>query len=187
MSDFKESKILIDSMAKTLIEISDFPEDQRWKLVYRATDDGYESEDFYKKTTSQKTCLTLIKSENTNVFGGYTDAEWIRGENAFTSDKNAFIFSLKNADKEPMRFECFDAENAVFTGHPDYVQCYGDDMSSISLAPNSNVEARSNAYLGNSYRHPNYPLNSDKANEFLAGSTFFKTLEIEVYCKIKNE
>jgi len=51
----------------TLIE---FPSDQKWKLIYRASQDGFEASSFHSKCDSDPNTLVLIKSEIGNVLGG---------------------------------------------------------------------------------------------------------------------
>ena len=53
----------------------------------------------------------------------------------------------------------------------------------LLILADSNVNSLSFSNLGNSYKHPVYPSGSTQAREFLAGSNYFKTLEIEIYCK----
>ena len=74
---FKYSKILNDeSSSKDLIKLCEFPVHQKWQLVYRATDHGFGFKDFHAKCSGQNRCLTIVKSESGNIFGGYTDGAW---------------------------------------------------------------------------------------------------------------
>ena len=54
------------------------------------------------------------------------------------------------------------------------------------VAENSNMNYRSHSNLGNGYKHPMYNYRSNNAKSFLAGSFNFKTIEIEVFMKVKK-
>jgi hypothetical protein len=57
-------------------------------------------------------------------------------------------------------------------------------MSDIFIADNSIINNESHCNLGNTYKHPDYPVGTEKAKSILAGSYKFKTTEIEVYAKV---
>ena len=79
-----------------------FPTNQKWELLYRATRDGFSAANFHKRCDNKSKTLTIIKSTNGNIFGGYTDKAWTSG-NQFYSDPNAFLFSLVNKDDKPFK------------------------------------------------------------------------------------
>ena len=166
-----------------LQQLCEFPRDQEWRLVYRATDHGFGYDDFNRKCSNQRNCLTIIKSELGNVFSGYTDAAWIK-ESRSSEDENAFLFSLINKDDTPLKMKCCEPTNAI-RGSNVILQMYGSQGGGrdLCLSQNSNTNTLSNSNLGTSYKHPKYPQGSDEAKNFLAGSHKFKTVEIEMYCK----
>ena len=43
-----------------------------WKLLYRSSRDGVLSSDFHSKCDNVSGTLTVIKTQNSNIFGGYT-------------------------------------------------------------------------------------------------------------------
>ena len=104
---------------------------------------------------NQRNCLTIIKSEHGNVFGGYTDAAWIN-RNLYFCDENAFLFSLINKDATPLKMKCCEPKNAVRRCSKLNLQMYA------SLSDNRDLI---------------------EAKNFLVGSREFKTVEIEMYCK----
>jgi len=115
-----------------------------------------------------------------NVFGGYTEQDWTPINN-WKTDKNSFIFSLINKDNKPLKLKCPGAK-AIFCSS-DYGPLFGSGTA-IRIHDNSNQTTESISYFGNSfcvYKHPYYPDNSLEATSFLAGSQYFKVLEIEAY------
>ena len=56
-----------------LMSLRKFPSDQKWKLIYRATRDGFDANEFHFKCDSYQNSLVIIKSTYGNVFGGYTE------------------------------------------------------------------------------------------------------------------
>ena len=164
-----------------LTKLCEFPEYQKWQLVYRATEHGFGFNDFHAKSINLNNCLTIIKSESGNVFGGYTDATWNK-RFKYTPDKNSFIFSLINKDNKPLKMKCSTPEYAVYGNPCPWIQGYGSGTD-LALCSNSNVNNFSQSNLGFSYIHPSYAKASTHSNEFLAGSFNFKTIEIEMYIK----
>ena len=61
----------------------------------------------------------------------------------------------------------------------------GDDTyeTDISIEDDSDVNRHSYSDFGHSYKHSDYPEKTNKANTVLAGSNYFKTVEIEVFAK----
>ena len=63
------------------------------RLLYRASDDGFNWKDFHQKVDNKGPTLTLIKSEYDYVFGLYRTVNFNLTEGNY-QDRNAFIFSL---------------------------------------------------------------------------------------------
>jgi len=62
-------------------------------LLYQASRDGFKASDFHSKVNGIQGTLTIIKTVDNFVFGGYTEADW--GSNSYQLNQNSFIFSLK--------------------------------------------------------------------------------------------
>ncbi len=58
---------------------------------------------------------------------------------------------------------------------------FGSGGLDFCIASSSNSNQDSESEFGNSYKHPDYPEDTEKANSILAGSFKFQTLEIEVF------
>ncbi|CAF3963093.1 unnamed protein product, partial [Rotaria magnacalcarata] len=67
----------------------------RWKLIYKATRDGFRATDFHYHCNDQSDTISIIQSKNGYIFGGYASLPW-NSANAFIKDTKAFIFTLKN-------------------------------------------------------------------------------------------
>jgi len=180
-----DSVILEDRLKmKELMVLCEFPIDQKWNLIYRASRDGFEASQFHVRCDKKINTLVFIKSEHGNVFGGYTEQDWTSNNRTMKSDLNTFIFSLINKKNKPIKLKCLNTEKAILGG----TQCgpvFGLGPG-IWIHENSNMNKDSYSHLGitgGAYKHPEYAENSTEAKSFLAGSERFKVLEIEVYMK----
>lgn len=173
----KISCFLTNDQMKNLMNLCDFPPDQKWKLLYRATQDGFEASKFHLKCNQKSNTFIIIKSANGNIFGGYTEADW--SGSGYKSDSNAFIFSFINLDKKPLKMKCKNPNNAIYC-FPRCCATFGEKDSDIFICSNSNTIIGSHSNLGHSYSLPN---SYKQAKSFLAGSFNFLISEIEVYTK----
>ena len=157
---------------KTILNISV----ERIYLLYRASVDGFDSKSFHSKCDGALGTLVLIKSENSNIFGGFTKANW--GLNTgWQTDSESFLFSLVNSYNTPVKMLV--AEQAsyyaiisefsrhIYFGGPGALYLSDDGTTGIS---NFNY---------NHYETPSFL--TDDPNIFLGGSQNFKIIEIEVY------
>jgi len=164
---------------KDLLTLCDFPITKKWNLIYRASRDGLKASDFHLHCDNKPNTLILIKSENGNVFGSYTEQSWSDND-TWKADDNSFIFSLINKDNKPLKLKFLNAEK-VICGSADIGPLFGYGPS-IQISDRSNQNAGSYSFLGTKtsvYQHPYYA--EKEANSFLAGSQRFKVLEIEVF------
>lgn len=77
---------------------------QRWRLIYRASDDGFEANQFHRHCDLQGATVTLIHANN-RIFGGYTDIPWrsdSQDKHCATKEEcfNTFIFSMNMLHSE---------------------------------------------------------------------------------------
>ncbi|CDW74411.1 UNKNOWN [Stylonychia lemnae] len=146
------------------------------QFLYKATRDGFKAADFHEKCDNQGPTISFILSEAGQVFGGYSSISWESPEhNQDLCDKNAFIFQLT---KHSLHKQYRNFDGAV--GHyKNYLQVFGIGESDFVIKENSDQFSDSYCNLGSTYT----PVSSQKdySREYLAGSHFFKTIEIEVY------
>ena len=175
-----DSSILSQLEFTFLFELCNFGLNSKWRQIYRATRDGFSTSDFHSKCDGQSNTLTIIKSTNGNVFGGFTTKPWHRNSD-YVNDPEAFIFSLINSKKTPIKFNCVSPQNAIRcqsgcgptfgAGHDIFICDYS----------NTNQSSYSNFY--NSYKNEklNLTYGTEEAKSFLAGSYNFLTTEIEIF------
>ena len=168
-----------------LLKLCEFPQDQKWDLKYRASRDGFKSTDFHSHCDGIANTLTVIKAKSGNIFGGFTEQEW-NSDGVWITDPNAFIFSLVNKEDKPFKAFCSNEGQLAICCNSKYGPCFGGDgdyLKDICIESDSNINKESYCDFGFSYQHPDYEKDSDEAQNILAGSQYFETLEIEVYAK----
>lgn len=158
------------------------PKRLEWSLVYQGSRDGFSARDFHARCDGLANTLVLIKSKNGNVFGGYTEAIWDKSYES-KSDPNAFIFSLVNREKNPIKMKIIPTkENFAIRCNPNYGPIFGSGIGNdFAICSDSNLNAISYSNLGICYKHPNYKAETNEAKSFLAGSFRFQITEIEVF------
>ena len=110
-------------------------------LVYRGSRDGQNSKDFHSNCDGISKTLTLIKTSNGNIFGGYTAQAWSSNDEN-VADPNAFIFSLVNKDKRPFKAMCLNGGKNAIGCYEDCGPIFGVDVDSEEESNgNSNREA----------------------------------------------
>lgn len=178
------SKIVDDHLINDLYKLCEFREDQKWSLLYRASKHGFQKSNFHANCDNKPKTLTIIKLSNGNIFGGYTDQSW-DSTSGYKSDQNAFLFSLINVYKQPTKIKinqnyagqaiyCFSYRGIAF-GYP------GSELEVLSGRSNTTTRGRSS--LKDCYQPKNYPQGANASN-FLAGSSDFDVIDIEVFMKI---
>ena len=65
------------------------------KLLYKASKDGDSPEIFHSKCDGKGPTITIFKTKNNYIFGGYTDVSW-DSESKNRPGKNTFLFSFNN-------------------------------------------------------------------------------------------
>jgi hypothetical protein len=75
-----------------------FQKEKKWSLIYKATRDGFSSDDFHRLCNNRGATLTLIQTRNRlymkkrdSIFGGYTTIPW-SSQHEFHRDPEAFLF-----------------------------------------------------------------------------------------------
>jgi hypothetical protein len=174
-----------EQQASELIKLCEFSSSDKWLLLYRGTRDGFGARDFHSKCDGHWNTLTILKAKQSfYVFGGFTLVDWI-SSNCFKSDPNAFIFSLTNKDKKPLKMKV-DLNRHLYAirCQPEYGPIFGGGFFyDIFISNNANTTMDSYSNLGDFFKHPQYAKGTNEAQTFLAGSYKFQLDEIEVYQK----
>ena len=85
--------------------------DWNWKLIYRASEHGFEKVDFYEYCQDKENTVVIVHNEEDQVFGGYTPCKWEYVYNLkFGTDETltTFIFILRTCagfNHEPRLFK----------------------------------------------------------------------------------
>ena len=152
---------------------------EAWQLLYQASSNGFNSNIFHAKCDGYQGTLVVIKSKNSNIFGGYTEADW-SSDYQHKFDTNAFLFSLVNSYNTSVKMNIIKTQYAIYASS-NYGPTFGEGHD--LYVGSDGTQGYSN--LGYSYQLPsflaNYGVNSQQAQSFLAGSYNFPVVEVEVY------
>ena len=178
-----KSQILTGKQPLELIKLCEFDLKDKFKLLYRASRDGFDSNDFHLKYDGYPNTLNIFKAKGTSfIFGGFTSVAWDVSDQR-KSDPNAFLFSLTNKDNKPCKMSIDPNEHRyAICCDSKCGPCFGGGCD-ICIFPNANANTNSYSNLGHTYKHPQYEKETNKAKSFLAGSQYFQLSEIEVYQK----
>jgi hypothetical protein len=160
-----------------LIKLCEFSPNDKWTVLYRGTRDGFGSKDFHSKCDGHSNTLTIVKAKGSEfIFGGYMMVSW-DCSSGFKSDPNAFLFSLTNGDKRPVKMKV-DPNKSQYAIRCDsrWGPSFGGD---ICIANNANTTMDSYSYLGLSYLHPQYAQGKMKLKHFWLDQIFFNWMKLK--------
>ena len=66
------------------------------KLLYRGSRDGFGANDCHKKIDNKGPTLSIVKTTENKIFGGYTNIPWKKDSYCRKKKGLSFVFSLKN-------------------------------------------------------------------------------------------
>ena len=168
---------------QSLFNLIGYSADQTLTLLYRASAHGFGSTDFYNKCQGKAQTITIIKSTLGYVFGGYASVEWdADDESAKTvNDPNAFLFSLVNHENSSIVLHVATGNSDGVYMDPSFGPAFGVYPNlDLAIADASNTNMNSIADLGNAFPFSNANQTTQR-QQFLAGSLYFQTIEIEVF------
>ena len=143
---------------------------KKYRLLFRASENSYNASNFHSKCDGYNNTLTLVKTTNGKIFGGFTDATWDQSSSN-KSGSNGFIFSLDNN-------EIYYNKNSSYNIYGD--SNYGPYFGSGDLYISDNCRNNnSNESMGGSYENngKTYPLTGD--SNFLVEDYEVYQLELE--------
>ncbi|CAF1082439.1 unnamed protein product [Rotaria magnacalcarata] len=146
-----------------------------WKLIYKATRDGFLATDFHYHCNDKTETMTLINSKDGYIFGGYAQMAWSSG-NSYIRDPKAFVFTLKNPHSiPPTRF-------LVKSGYESYaLYAYASYGPTFGNGPDILVPDRSNLVKGTFKFGSTYTDTTGRGSATFTGSSSFEIGEILVY------
>jgi hypothetical protein len=177
-SFFRSGSIIINSDELCQLNVlCGWPLSRKLRLLYRGSTDGFASEVFHQKCDDFTNTLTIIQSTNDYVFGGFTTQTWNHTD-GYKPDPNAFLFSFKNKENKPAKFNISKAQYAIYCGD-NYGPIFGGNGGhDIYISSNSSSNSSSASYLNSCYSSTH--VTKDPWNYF-AGSHKFQVSEIEVF------
>ena len=103
-NDIFDSNIINEEDKNILNDWININNDKKIKLLYKASRDGDNYQDFYRLCENKGPTLTVALTTKGYKFGGFTKLSWKNpnkgsGSNEYFEDKDAFIFSLNKRKK----------------------------------------------------------------------------------------
>ena len=72
---FEKSVILMNEEHRSTLKSWLPPQDGKWKLLFKASQDGFTAQAFHGRCDNKGPTVTIVKSGN-NIFGGFTENSW---------------------------------------------------------------------------------------------------------------
>ena len=101
INNFTDSQIIRLDEREDIIKMINPEADMdtyNFKLLFRASRDGYTPNSFHLRCDNKGPTIVFIKITNGRRIGGYTSISWT-SNNSFEKDEEAFLFSLDNKEK----------------------------------------------------------------------------------------
>ena len=170
ISDDINSHILINNWIEEVINKKEI----KYELIFRMSENGTDSSDFHKYCDNKGSTLTLVKTSEDKIFGGFTPLNWNENGGYYNDLSNqTFIFSLNLKKKYNMinKDRC-----AIYCSK----EC-GPSFGSADFRLNENMKIGASYANKNSnfLSHNNLELTGGKGND-----ENFETDEFEVYLVI---
>jgi len=192
-----DSKLIKNEEDLNLLRQWLVPENQycRLNLLYRGSRDGMTVDAFHKKCDDHAETLTIAKSSNGRVFGGYSEQTW-NVTNCFKGSDNAWIFSLDEKRKYPIKSEknaysiaTYQGSGPIFGSGPDLHISLASSQTNLAESAFRLAFKKSYSALGGTYelsftqieRDAYLQTGRNNIHAILAGICQFDTQEIEVF------
>jgi hypothetical protein len=178
-----ETTILDFELKRSLFDLCGFSLSEKWNLLYRASLHGFRAHNFHEKCDHIARTLTVIKVTSGNIFGGYTEAMWNQsGE--YKADKSAFIFSLVNKEKKPLKMS-IGKENYGYAikSSPKQGPTFGagHDICIVDKANKSDLNYSNLVFSYDIDQHEFFSKNKWLSKSFMAGAFYLMVEDIEVF------
>ncbi len=116
-STLSPGSIILDiNLGIKLVNLTNLPLTKSpFQLLYQASIDGFSASSFHSKCDGVQGTFIVMKSNYSNIFGGYTSADW-SGNYQYKYDSSAFLFSLVNSYNMSLKMNIISTNNAIYTG-----------------------------------------------------------------------
>ncbi len=149
-----------------------------WCLIYRGTRDGFSAPDFHRRCDKIKSTLTVVRTTDGDVFGGYARKPW-SSRNTFVTDRDAFLFRFETCRKGQVGHfisPCQSKGHHALTCHEKNGPTFGSEAGNKDLY----IASDSNTHRESYYNFQYYA--SGMKND-IKDQVSFKALEIEVFAR----
>ena len=188
------SNILSGKQKRELIKVCEFEEKSKLSLLYRGSRDGFGGHVFHAKCDGKRNTLTIVKSTNGNIFGGFTGLAWNQS-GIWINDPKTFLFRLVNQDNEFIKFNQNESATCIHS-YSDRLTVFGYDVTYSPRSRGSSINRyRQNNSKTNLYIASDANINQNSFTDI--GRIFsiqecgqgtdthhFQVTEIEVFCLI---
>ena len=147
------------------------------KMLYQASRDGWSTSEFHSKCDNQGPTLTVVRTSEGYVFGGFTDKPWSNRSNvSFVSSNEAFLFGLHcYGESNPIKMEMkSDRSTYAMYCHSNNGPAFGSGHD-LRIGNNNDLKT-CYSNLGHTYS-----LSSGTSNTFFTGDRSFTPTEVEVF------
>jgi len=173
---FEESEILTNEEHQQILK-GWMPSDLQgeWRLLFRASRDGFATETFHSRCNNKGPTVTIVKSGG-NIFGGFTEQSSTSERNWVTCSQ-AFLFSMVNPHGlGPTKLPLVTGEEqfAIYC-NSRYGPTFGR-WHDLCISGNANTNTSSYSELGTSYQRP-----PGQQNTFFTGAKNFTVTDYEVF------
>ena len=150
--------------------------DRQWSLIYKASRDGFGATIFHRLCDNHGPTMTIIRSKNNYLFGGYTAAPWT-SDGSYKEDRTTFLFTLTNPHDIPPTKYCLNDARITSTVYrnADYGPTFGGGFDLV-VAGGSNANNLSYTNFPHSYIDT-----TGKGYKTFTGAKNFTTSDIEIY------
>lgn len=138
----------------------------KFKLLYKGTEDGDTYEIFHNKCDNKGPTISIIKSTDGQVFGGYTSKSWDKNQKTHVPDPLSFLFNINNKKKY-----CVSNNRGIMAS--SFICDFGGNNFHELWIKNYYLAEISYCDNGEGYNFKNYELSGGKSS--------FKVQELEVY------
>jgi uncharacterized protein YutE (UPF0331/DUF86 family) len=160
-----------------------FEPTSKWSLLYRASRDGRSADAFHTKCDWKAKTLTIVKSSDGYIFGGYAEQAW-DSSNQFKFDPNAVMFTLVNPSSKPAftwNWESIKDTKGIYC-HSNYGPTFVDEQEYLSK-PDLRITFNDNK--SESYLRWMYESEDKSKSYYLTSDRKFDWIELEVFYMIE--
>lgn len=151
---------------------------QRWYLIYKASRDSFDANEFHSRCDNRGATVTVIRSNNNYLSGGHTAIPWTSG-GTYKSDTSAFLFTLINPHAIPpteYMIKPTSVRDVVNRNSGYGPTCMFGGGSDLRVANNSDATNS----CSTSFPHT-YSDTTGKGNNTFTAARNFTTSDIEVF------